>query len=94
MKILVKSPSVRRDEFSKDDGTVSVRFKQSVALDHGGDFPLPFDVEVKNENNYYAPGEYTLSPDSFRVGRFGGLEINPFQLKLLPLTKLKAAASG
>jgi len=91
VKVIVKSKAVRRDEFvNKATGQLSVNFKQSAALDSGGDFVLPFDVRIK-ENQPYEPGEYALAPECFRVSRFGGLEINPFDLRLIPLKLHKVA---
>lgn len=92
MKVIVKSKAVRVDEFiNKESGVVNRRFKQGAALDTGSDFLLPFDVSLKSQADHYEPGEYTLAPECFRVSRYGGLEINPFDLRLIP-TKLHKVA--
>lgn len=56
--------------------------KQQAALDIGGDYPLPFYMTV---NEPYKPGRYTLSPASFRVNGFQSLELNRFEMELVPL---------
>lgn len=40
----------------------------------GGAFPVQGKMRVEGRT---APGKYTFSP-SYRIGRFGDLEINPF----------------
>ena len=56
--------------------------KQQVALDIGGDYPLPFFITVDQP---YPPGTYTLTPGSFRVNQFNSLELNPYALELVPI---------
>ena len=76
MHIIVKSENVRKETTRK--GTELL--KQQAAFDQGGDYPIPFDLTV---NEPYAPGKYQLSPYSFRVSPFGGLELNPFNIQLV-----------
>lgn len=92
-EVQVASATVRRDEFTKE-GETKVRWKQQVAINVGGDFQLPFEVEVKSQDSGYPVGEYYLAPECFRVSRFGSIEINSFSVRLVPIqqSKLKAAS--
>lgn len=56
--------------------------EQSAAINNGGDYPLPFKVNVQ-EGEEYAPGIYTIDPRSFRADEFGNLKIKG--LRLLPV---------
>lgn len=51
---------------------------------------VPVDVEAGQAP--YAPGKYTVSASSYGVGRFGDLQINPFELSLEPLVEAAPAA--
>ncbi|GJL76956.1 single-stranded DNA-binding protein [Nitrosomonas sp.] len=42
----------------------------------------------------YPVGEYTPSIESFRVGKYGNLELNPFELKLEPLVTPKTVSKA
>jgi hypothetical protein len=55
-------------------------------MDTGEDYPLVFSLVVGNDKGSqpYKPGTYTLDPSSFRQGRFGDLEIDPYNLALVP----------
>lgn len=79
MIIVIKSENTRHERTSK--GT-DLR-KQEAAIDSGSDFPLRFELTVDQP---YKPGKYTLAGSAFRVGRFGGLELDPYGIKLEPLS--------
>lgn len=55
---------------------------QQAAIYNGGDFPMPFGINVE-QGHEYAPGEYTLAPSSFQRDERGNLRIK--SPKLLPL---------
>lgn len=81
MHIEVKSTNVTTEKTSK--GTVL--HKQQVAIDQGKDYPLIVSLTVP-EGHPYAPGKYTLDPNSFRSSRFGALELDPYKIRLVPVT--------
>lgn len=54
-------------------------------------YPDRFRLPVRSPAEAYAPGRYTLGDGSYRVGRYGDLEINRFEMTLHPVP---AAASG
>lgn len=66
----------------KFDGNGKFYGTQSAAIFNGGDFPMPFGVNVE-QGNEYAPGEYTIDPRSFQRDGMGNLKLQ--KLKLLPL---------
>lgn len=78
MQIIIKSAATREETTSK--GTVLQ--KQQAAIETGRDFPLVFELTVQRP---YAPGRYAFAVESFRVNRFGGLELNPYDLALVPI---------
>lgn len=55
---------------------------QAAAIFNGGDFPLPFQVNVQIGHEY-PPGEYTIDPRCFSADERGNLRIS--KIKLLPL---------
>lgn len=74
---------------SKDLGSYRKEYKgkfygyQNAAIHNGGDFPLPFQVNVE-AGHEYEPGEYTIDPRSFRVDERQNLVLKG--VKLLPLS--------
>jgi hypothetical protein len=86
MRITVKTSNVQTETTNK--GTVL--YKQFAAIDRGEDHPLVFAITVP-EGRPYAPGDYVLDQASFRNNRFGGLELDPYQIKLVPMKAVKAA---
>jgi hypothetical protein len=78
MQVTIKSASLRQETTNK--GTVLQ--KQQAAVETGRDFPLVFELTVREA---YPPGRYELAPESYRVSRFGGLEIDPYGIALRPL---------
>jgi len=78
MIIIVKSEQLREERTQKG---VVLR-KQTAALETGADFALPFEISVQEA---YKVGRYTLGPRSFRISRFGGLELDPYGLTLVPV---------
>ena len=70
-------------------------YHQTAYLHTGGAYPDRFRIPVQGVNSGYPPGVYTLSDASFRVGRYGDLEINrfDFQLERLPSVASERKAS-
>ncbi len=65
---------------------------QQAYLHTGGQYPLPFKIQLQDRNKPYAIGEYTLSTESFRVGKYGDLETSR-HLKLIPLAPASISKS-
>lgn len=61
----------------------------------GGPFPAQIKVPLRDAAAAYAVGEYELGPENFRVGKFGDLEINRFEMRLTPASgKPVSAVAG
>jgi Helix-destabilising protein len=45
---------------------------------------LPIDIEGGQKP--YEPGVYALAPSSFTVGKFHDLQVNPYELRLVPVS--------
>ena len=78
MEIHIKSTNTRMEETSK--GTKLV--KQQAAIEQGNDYPLAFDLVVDQP---YPPGRYVIDPSCFKVNQFGGLELDRYNLRLVPI---------
>lgn len=70
-----------REEINRKNGTIF--HKQRVALKQG-QYELPFDLTV-DAAKPYAVGAYTFAPESFRTNQYGRIELNSYDLKLVPL---------
>lgn len=91
--VKVLSTDVRPD-VNRKSGEVRGHL-QRVGLVQGG-FALPFDVPV-DPGKPYPLGDYTLAAESFRLNQFGGLELNRYELQLVPIKTAPAvrpAAAG
>lgn len=71
----------------RDKNTGEVRGFIQEAYFHmdGSAFPVKGKIRVENGQGH-VPGKYNISP-SYRVGRFGDLEINPFDVPALTPAK-------
>ncbi|WP_421711326.1 single-stranded DNA-binding protein [Alcanivorax sp.] len=74
--------------------------EQQAYLHTGAAYPIPFKLSIRNAAEAYPSGKYTLHPSSFQVNQFGGLELNRFEMRLVPIkapaqvAQQKAAASS
>jgi hypothetical protein len=75
--VIIKSAAVRERTTQKGN----ILKIQKMALECGDDFPVVFEQVV---DQAHAPGRYGFEPQ-FRVDRFGGLELNPFEINLTPI---------
>lgn len=80
MRITIKSANLKNLRQYKDKNYG----EQEAALDAGGDFALPFKLN-RQEGEAYAPGQYTLAPESFTTDEHGNLKIK--RPSLIPLGK-------
>lgn len=72
----------------RKDGTPS--YSQRAYLHTGAAFPLPFKLSLPNQNAY-PYGSYSLDSSCFRAGKYGGLEIDGYNVKLVQERNVKAA---
>lgn len=87
--VTVKEVKVREEVNRK---TGAVFHKQKVALKQGA-YELPFDIPVSPDRPYPI-GDYLISPESYRINQYGGLELNRFELALDRLKSPPAAAAA
>jgi len=69
-----------------------IRWSQLGYAHMGGAFPQEIQIPLSSAAAAYPVGDYQLSERSFRVGKYGGLEVNPFDLILEPLSSAVAKA--
>lgn len=62
----------------------SIRSQIAYLHRDGDPYPEKFKVQLDDDTQPYAPGFYTISPNSFYVGDFDRLTVSP---KLVPLAK-------
>lgn len=85
-------------EITQDDGRVQSRaittrngdnmnvHSQTAYLHRTGRaYPDPFRLNVRNPSEAHAPGIYELDPSSFRINGYGDLEINRYEMTLIPV---------
>lgn len=81
MKIEIKSTVVNERNVPLKDGRELQLFEQ-VAYLHQDHEEYPAKMQISHRKNTpLAPGFYTLSDSSYRVSRFGSLELDPYNLK-------------
>lgn len=78
----------------KADGSAVTVRKQEAYLHDGHTYPQRFYVgvgkdETGNFKQDYAPGFYSLSASSFRIGAFDALELDPYNVVLVRLDDVK-----
>lgn len=69
-------------------------FHIPAAVDTGGLYPVEFRFPVASESHIMAPGKYSLAECSFKVGQFGDLEIDRFNITLIPLPAQQHQKAG
>jgi hypothetical protein len=58
-------------------------YRQEAAIFTGAEYPLIVKISHPSRDRAHPVGEYTVHPSCFRVGRFGGLEIDNFNFRLV-----------
>ena len=64
-----------------------VRYFQEAYAHLGGAFPQQIEIPLRDPVDAKPIGDYTLDLSTFQVGRLKNLELNPFELKLVPAQK-------
>lgn len=89
----ILSVEVRDYEVPNKDGSKQKRYSQEeIYLYTGARFPLVISVNIDSVAECYPPGEYILNPKCLRVSKYGGLELDSYNISLLPATKPVLAA--
>lgn len=66
-------------------------YEHEAYLHQNGAFPVQCRLPAKDVTHILAPGKYTLSPNAYKVGQYGDLQIDRFNIELIPLPNQKSA---
>ena len=92
MQKVIVTDEVNRIPMSSDRGDWTL-VKQVCQLHQGEGLGFRFEIAVPRNQSPYTPGEYYLHPDSFERSRYGDLQVNGRNIKLLQVPE-KAKASA
>lgn len=53
---------------------------QEVYMDTGGPFPEKSKLSIPGSQNQVIPGDYHIGSGAYRIGKYGDIEINAFEL--------------
>jgi hypothetical protein len=67
------------------DGSPRILYSQKAFLNKGGPFPVEFSIGVESPSLAYPVGDYGLHLDCIKVNKFGKLEFDAYDLKLVKL---------
>lgn len=81
VRVVIQSTTLQ--DVKEFEGNKKTYGWQSAGIFNGGDFPLPFRVNVE-KGHEYPPGEYVISPRSFIADNMGNLKLK--SIKLLPIS--------
>lgn len=76
-----------RNGTNKQTGAITAFYAQYGYAHLGGAFPVKMKIPLESPAMAYPVGEYQLALESFRIGRFDSLEVNPYNIKLVPINK-------
>lgn len=60
------------------------RYYQFAYAHIGGAYPAEIEIPLRNPTDAKPVGDYTLDLKTFQVGKYKNLELNPFELCLVP----------
>lgn len=89
IRIEILSEEVFVSRAMSKDGRPLEFHKQNVFVHLGEKYPVRARIRIE-PGKPYAPGIYTLAPNSFWVDRYGELRMNP---RLVPVPVAKPAAA-
>ena len=68
--------------------------EQQAYLHTGSAYPMPFKIPLRNPGAAKPSGQYTLDPSSFKVNQYQALELDRWNLKLIPLKATAVPKAG
>jgi len=74
-------------------GTKTFYFQRAYLHRTGERFPLAFEIPMRAEAQPYAPGVYTLAPESLLINQYKALEMSRYRVQLLPVQAPKEEKS-
>ena len=69
------------------------RYYQKAYAHMGGAFPQEIEIPLRSPAEAYPVGDFSLSVSTFQVGKYKNLELNPFEVLLVPAQKSFSKAS-
>lgn len=89
MKVQILNGDVSSRTLAARDGKPSLTFRtQKAAVMRDNDFPLPFGLQLQDDQQPYPKGEYEFSAASLQAGKFDGLEFAR-RIVLVPVAPTK-----
>ncbi len=82
---------IKSGNSAKTGKPYQIREQKAYVTLPGQKYPQNIKVTLDDNAQPYAPGLYTVGPDSFFVGRFEDLQMRP---RLVPLVKQQIRAAG
>lgn len=90
MRVQILNGDVVSRTVPRGDGKPSLTFRtQKAAVLRDNDFPLPFMLQLQDDQQPYGKGEYEFSSASLQAGKFDGLEF----ARRIVLTPVSAPAA-
>lgn len=75
MKVQILNGEIVSRTLPAKEGKPSLTFRtQKAAVIRDNDFPLPFMVQLQEDQAGYPKGDYTLCATSLQAGKYDGLE--------------------
>lgn len=89
--ITIKSDAVHTREIPARGDRAKIAFReQKAAIEKGEDFPVPFNIQLADDQRPYPPGRYTLDLASLEVNEYSSLKLAR-RINLIPLASGAAA---
>lgn len=74
--IIIKSDAVHTRTIPARGERAKMEFReQKAAIEKGEDFPVPFNIQLDDDQRPYPPGRYALDLASVEVNEYGGLKM-------------------
>lgn len=74
--IVIRSDAVHTRTIPARGDRAQINFReQKAAIEKGEDFPVPFNVQLDDDQRPYPPGRYQLDLASVEVNEYGGLKM-------------------
>lgn len=73
--IVIKTAVANPRVIKRKDGSTVIFREQRAAIEKGDDFPIPFTINLGEDQQPFAPGRYLLDAASLEVGDFDSLKV-------------------
>lgn len=83
VEIIKNFNEVESRSIKQKDGTPKTLYSQKAFLHKGSAFPVEFTLSIDGPAQAYPVGNYDLNLECLRVNKFGSLEVDPYNVKLI-----------